>query len=117
MASILVISLCTEPPVGSGFLLWLCVRATRGGEGPVGGKKGFWLGVVKHGGKKRKRKRKGEGEGFRLLRLLAVLFTEFFGRSNSCRLKRLKREREREREIFSWRRGVRDECCLQGFVD
>lgn len=66
MASILVISLCTEPPVGSGFLLWLCVRATRGGEGPVGGKKGFWLGVVKHGGKKRKRKRKGEGEGFRL---------------------------------------------------
>lgn len=58
MASILVISLCTEPRVGSASLLRLCVRLRdhegekwRGGgwREEVGGKKGFWSGVVKHG--------------------------------------------------------------------
>lgn len=42
MASILVISLCTEPPVGSGFLLG-CAYARRGEveRGWLEGKKGF----------------------------------------------------------------------------
>lgn len=41
MASILVISLCTEPPVGSGFLLG-CAYARREAErGWLEGKKGF----------------------------------------------------------------------------
>ena len=61
MASILVISLCTEPPVGSGFLLG-CAYARRG-EAERGWleEKRVLVGRRKARGKKRKEKAKASG--------------------------------------------------------
>lgn len=115
MASILVISLCTEPRVGSASLLRLCVRL-RDHEGEK------WRGGVEGRGWREKRVLVGRRKAWvrgrqRLFKVCATPRGSFYyslGRwSNSwsleCRLKRFKGKRERERVIFAGkgRFGVR----------